>query len=66
MAATRNLMAPNTDPTDEELDHVMVAARDEARRKRALAQAKVDREMHEAVAPAAARIPRHHAARRAS
>jgi hypothetical protein len=66
MMATRDLMAPNTEPTDEELDRVMVAARDEARRKRALAQAKLDGEIRDAVAAAAARIRMHLAARRAS
>ena len=44
----RDLMAPDTEPTDEELHAVMVAARDAAARREALSDAWVAARLAEA------------------
>ena len=61
MTVPRDLMAPDTEPTDEELHAVMVAARDEAVRLRAVSDAWIaDR-----LAEGAARLAKDKAERKA-
>ena len=50
----RDLMAPNAEPTDEELHAVMVAARDTAVRREAISNAWTAARLAEAAAVAAA------------
>lgn len=55
----RDLMAPDTDPTDEELAAVMIAARDLAVQRRALSDAWIAARLEEATRDAREhRIPR--------
>ena len=56
---TRDLMAPDTEPTDEELAAVMVAARDLAVQRRALSDAWIAARLEEAARNAREhRVPR--------
>jgi hypothetical protein len=53
--AQRDLMAPDTEPTDEELAVVMRAARDEAVRRKKASDESLQRQIEEAVRAAHAR-----------
>lgn len=55
--AFRDLMAPDTEPTDEELAVVMREARDLAVKRRAIAQANLAARLEEAVRQAHERWP---------
>jgi hypothetical protein len=55
MKPQRDLMAPDTEPTDEELAIVMRAARDEAVRRKRESQESLKRQIAEAVLAARSR-----------
>ncbi|MBI5538412.1 MAG: hypothetical protein HY898_37155 [Deltaproteobacteria bacterium] len=52
----RDLMAPDTEPTDEELEQVMFEARDAATERKAASDAWMRRKLEEAVRQARERL----------